>query len=273
MSEMPLGRNTSYPKTYNPEVLFPIPRIDNRRRLGVHSEVLPFRGYDLWRAYEVSWLDLRGKPVVMLAEFMVPVHSPYMVESKSFKLYLNSFNQTRFANPDDVRERLVSDLSGVAGAEVLVQLSSLSSVEEFGISLPQGESLDVLEIDIDCYQPDPALLRADAATVVEETLYSDLFKSNCPVTGQPDWGTVVLRYHGPRIDHAGLLRYLISFRDHEGFHEDCTEQIFCDLMARCRPINLGITLHFLRRGGLEIVPVRSTEPALLDFPAARLIRQ
>lgn len=273
MSEMPLGRNTRYPRTYCPEVLFPIPRVDNRSKLGLQSDALPFRGYDLWRAYEVSWLNQRGKPVAMLAEFIVPVHSPFMIESKSFKLYLNSFNQTRFASSVDVQHRLAADLSGLAGAEVLVQLSSLNSVEDFGVSQPQGESLDVLEIDIDSYQPDPALLRADAATVVEETLYSNLFKSNCPVTGQPDWGTVVLRYHGPRIDHAGLLQYLISYRDHEGFHEDCAEQIFCDLMARCRPLNLGITLHFLRRGGLEIVPVRSTDPALLDFPAARLIRQ
>lgn len=273
MKDMPLGRSTSYPKIYAPELLFPIARQDNRRRLGLSSDSLPFRGYDLWRAYEVSWLDSLGKPVVMLAEFMVPVHSPCMIESKSFKLYLNSFNQTRFDSTETVRQHMLRDLSAVAGAEVLVQFSSLDCLDSFGPSLPEGESLDSLEIAIDEYLPNPALLTADSSHKVEQVLYSDLFKSNCPVTGQPDWGTVVLRYHGPQIDREGLLRYLISYREHEGFHEDCAEQIFRDLMARCAPSSLSITLHFLRRGGLEIVPVRSTEPAQLDFPAPRLIRQ
>ncbi|MCP5343446.1 MAG: NADPH-dependent 7-cyano-7-deazaguanine reductase QueF [Pseudomonadales bacterium] len=273
MKDMPLGRNTAYPKSYAPELLFPIPRQDNRRRLGLSSGPLPFRGYDLWRAYEVSWLNSLGKPVVMLAEFMVPVHSPCMIESKSFKLYLNSFNQARFDSAESVRQRMLHDLSAVAGAEVLVQLSSLDNLDGFGPSLPEGESLDGLDIGIEEYQPNPALLTADPDSEVEQVLYSDLFKSNCPVTGQPDWGTVVLRYQGPEIDREGLLRYLISYREHEGFHEDCAEQIFRDLMARCTPSSLSITLHFLRRGGLEIVPVRSTEPSRLDFPAARLIRQ
>jgi len=273
MKEIPLGRATQYPTSYKPDLLFSISRQGNRQRLGITDFKLPFRGYDLWRAYEISWLDQHGKPVVSTGEFIVPANTPNIIESKSFKLYLNSLNQTRFDNSEQVQATLSKDLSLAAGGTVVVQLVPLDKPEEFAISRPPGICLDNLDVTIDTYQPNPDLLQVMAGQLVEETLYSDLFKSNCPVTAQPDWGTVVVQYKGPAIDHASLLRYLISFREHEGFHEDCTEQVFSDLQQHCQPESLSVMIHFLRRGGLEINPVRSMAPVQVDFPANRFVRQ
>lgn len=273
MNEIPLGRATQYPSTYNPNLLFAIARQPNREHLGIADSKLPFRGYDLWRAYEISWLDNKGKPVVATGEFIVPANSPNIIESKSFKLYLNSFNQTRFENSEQVQATLFNDLTKAAGSAVVVQLAPLSQPEGFAISNPLGICLDNLDVAIDAYKPNSNLLRADVKQYVEETLYSDLFKSNCPVTSQPDWGTVVIQYKGPAIAHTNLLQYLISFREHEGFHEDCTEQVFCDLKKQCQPQSLSVMIHFLRRGGLEINPVRSMDPVQVDFPANRFVRQ
>lgn len=273
MSEIPLGRATQYPTSYSPELLFSIPRIENRERIGIIGSQLPFRGYDLWRAYEVSWLNEQGKPVVATAEFIVPASSVHIIESKSLKLYLNSLNQTRYESFEQVRATLGADLSRAAGSTVVVQLTPLQHSEGFNICTPDGICLDALDVAIDRYTPDPQLLQIMAGPKVEETLYSDLFRSNCPVTAQPDWGTAVIRYTGPAIAHESLLRYLVSFREHEGFHEDCAEQVFCDLQKHCRPESLSVMIHFLRRGGLEINPVRSMDPVQVDFPANRFVRQ
>lgn len=273
MKQNPLGRTTNYSASYSPELLFSIARDSNRQRLGIALDQLPFRGYDLWRAYEISWLECGGKPAVATGEFIVPVGSPNIIESKSLKLYLNSLNQTRFDNIEQVQATITKDLSDAAGSTVIVQLSTLQHPDGFAISRTPGISLDSIDTAIDHYQPNRDLLKVDPKLLVEETLYSDLFRSNCPVTAQPDWGTVVIQYKGAAIEHKSLLRYLVSYREHEGFHEDCTEQIFCDLQERCKPESLSVVIHFLRRGGLEINPVRSIAPVQVEFPANRFVRQ
>ncbi len=273
MKENPLGKASEYPSQYSPELLFPIARKTNRIALGIAGDQLPFRGYDLWRAYEVSCVDNKGKPMVATAEFIVPANSEFIVESKSLKLYLNSLNQARFASLEQLQSTIANDLSNTAASPVIVQLYDLHSDDGFAISRPSGVCLDNLELSVDAYTPDATLLNCSAKEIVEEQLYSDLFKSNCPVTGQPDWGSAIVHYRGPAIDHASLLRYLISFRQHEGFHEDCTEHVFQDIVKYCQPESLSVAIHFVRRGGLEINPVRSTAPIELEFPADRFLRQ
>ena len=252
----PLGKDTAYPSRYDASLLYPIPRKLGRDAIGVDAQALPFVGSDRWHAYELSWLDARGKPHMATATFAVPADSPMLVESKSFKLYLNSFNAHRVASPEALRAQIEADLSHAAGAPVSMQ---------FGLppmTANAGESIDALEIDIASYgPPDAALLAADAADVAEETLCSALLKSNCPVTGQPDWADVTIAYRGPRIDRAGLLRYLVSFRDHAEFHEQCVERIFIDLLARCAPERLSVEARYTRRGGLDINPWRATKGA------------
>ncbi|WP_340649783.1 NADPH-dependent 7-cyano-7-deazaguanine reductase QueF [Pseudoxanthomonas winnipegensis] len=248
-----LGREVAYPSHYDPALLFPIPRAAARAEIGLDAAVLPFTGHDRWHAYELAWLDTRGKPQVATATLTVPADAPNLIESKSLKLYLNSLNAERFETLEAVCERVAADLSARAGGAVTVQ----AGLPPFGEQ--PGTLLDALELDIDDYgPPNPAHLAADADDPASETLVSHLLKSNCPVTGQPDWGTVVLRYDGPRIDHAGLLRYLVSFRDHAGFHEQCVERIFADVSARCAPQRLSVEARYTRRGGLDINPWRIT---------------
>ena len=256
-----LGQAVAYRDTYAPELLFPIERQLKRDELGIAAGALPFVGEDLWNAYELSWLDARGKPVVALGEFRVPATSPRLIESKSLKLYLNAFNQQRMASVDEVQSRIAADLSAAAGAEVGVVLMPLATRPQRRSAYPQGECLDALDIAIDTYQPAPELLHATGAEV-EETLYSHLLKSNCLVTGQPDWGMLVVRYRGPAIDREGLLRYVVSFRAHNEFHEQCVERVFCDLMARCRPQELAVWARYTRRGGLDINPFRASHAGL-----------
>ncbi len=264
-----LGRDVAYPSHYDPALLFPIPRAAARGQIGIDTHALPFAGHDRWQAYELSWLDRRGKPQVAAAMFSVPCTSPSLIESKSLKLYLNSLNAHRFDDAERVRALLVRDLSAAAGAEVAVSFD-LPPMRTGGAD---GSSLDALELDIDCYgPPDAGYLSAEAGTRVAETLYSDLLKSNCPVTGQPDWASVEIRYEGPRIDRAGLLRYLISFRDHAEFHEQCVERIFADVMARCAPAQLSVEARYTRRGGLDINPWRAT-PGTAPVAALREFRQ
>jgi 7-cyano-7-deazaguanine reductase len=264
--DVPLGRSVDYPRHYDAGLLFPIPRAAGRSALGISADALPFAGHDRWHAYELSWLDVRGKPRVATATFTVPADSPQLVESKSLKLYLNSFNATRFDGDDGVVARIADDLSRAAGAPVAVALGLPGLADE------DATLVDTLEIEVDEYgPPNPAHLHA-ADEVVAETLRSELLKSNCPVTGQPDWADVRIAYRGPRIDRAGLLRYLVSFRDHCEFHEQCVERIFVDVVARCRPQWLSVEARYTRRGGLDINPWRAT-PGTTPAPPARAARQ
>jgi 7-cyano-7-deazaguanine reductase len=258
----PLGKHTVYADRYDPSLLFPIPRQGKRDEIGVH-EPLPFQGVDIWNAYELSWLDMRGKPVAAVAEFHVPAHSPNIIESKSFKLYLNGFAQEPLANAAALSALLQQDLSRAAGAPVLVHIHAPRAARHVFADL-DGENIDDLPIAIDDYGPPKAdYLHADPqAEVVEETLVSDLLRSNCPVTGQPDWGSVQIAYRGRPIDREGLLRYLVSFRTHNEFHEQCVERIFVDVLARCAPASLSVYARYTRRGGLDINPFRSTGNAL-----------
>ena len=263
-----LGQEVAYPSQYDAGLLFPIPRAAGRTGIGVDDAALPFIGHDRWHAYELGWLDAHGKPCVATATFSVPCTSPNLVESKSLKLYLNSLNSERFNSDEAVRERIAVDLSARAGADVTVAfgLPEMAAVDE-------GESIDAQDIEIDDYgPPNPDYLSSDDAQVVEEVLVSQLLKSNCPVTGQPDWATVILAYRGPRMERAGLLRYLVSFRDHAGFHEQCVERIFQDLGARCAPQSLSVEARYTRRGGLDINPWRAT-PGTRAPTALREARQ
>lgn len=272
MTHNPLGRQTDYVATYSPHLLFPIARSDSRSLLGIIGESLPFYGVDIWTGYELSWLNAQGKPQVAIAEFVVPCDSEFIVESKSFKLYLNSLNQSRFDDIEQVRSILVRDLSSIVNAPVEIALFPLghsSSLEKI-ISLP-GECLDDLPVAIDTYQPQPDYLEVNA-DVVDENIYSHLLKTNCPVTGQPDWASIQISYRGRKIKQEGLLRYLVSFREHQDFHEHCVERIFMDILGRCAPESLTIYARYTRRGGLDINPWRSTERAAKP-DAVRLVRQ
>lgn len=253
-STLPLGRDVAYPAHYDPTLLFPIARALGRTALGVRDDALPFIGYDRWHAYELSWLDARGKPHAATTTLRVPADSPNLVESKSLKLYLNSFNAHRFDDAAAVLATIAADLTHAAGAAVEVSFGLPDVAAGDG-----AESIDGLNIGIDRYgPPDPQRLHADTGTIVDERLCSALLKSNCPVTGQPDWASVRIAYRGARLDRAGLLRYLVSFRDHAEFHEQCVERIFVDLMARCAPQALSVEARYTRRGGLDINPWRAT---------------
>jgi 7-cyano-7-deazaguanine reductase len=265
LAASPLGRPVDYPDRYDPSVLFPIPRAQNRATL-FEGATLPFVGADIWNAYEISWLNMRGKPEVAMASFVVPAESPNIVESKSFKLYLNSFNQTRLQDAAELQSRLETDLAAVAGQAVQVRLIAPAAFGRQPIAELDGVDLDSQDIAIHHYQPAPQLLRVDeAGQVVEETLSSRLLKSNCPVTGQPDWGSVQIRYRGRPIDRAALLAYIVSFREHAEFHEHCVERIFTDVMAACHCEALTVYARYTRRGGLDINPWRSS--GALDLPA------
>ncbi len=267
-----LGRQTEYISVYNPSLLCPIPRQQSRRELGVNPDALPFRGVDIWTAYEVSWLNSDGKPEVAIAEFELPATSPSIIESKSFKLYLNSFNQTAFANMYDVARTMESDLGACAGAAVMVKLQPLTQFAQQGIGHFTGECIDQEPVKIDCYSPSPDLLSLSKPDkVVSEVLYSDLLKSNCPVTGQPDWASVYVQYRGAQIDRASLLKYIISFREHQDFHEHCVERMFLDIQTRCNPEALTVYARYTRRGGLDINPYRTNGS---EGPTdVRLVRQ
>ncbi|WP_206861978.1 NADPH-dependent 7-cyano-7-deazaguanine reductase QueF [Lysobacter changpingensis] len=256
--DLPLGRHVDYPREYDASLLFPIARSLGRDHIGIDAGALPFIGVDRWNAYELSWLDARGKPRVATATITVPAASPNLVESKSLKLYLNSFNASRFASEADVRARIVEDLTRVAGAPVDVEFG-LPPIDEAAPDNAVMDCIDSLDIDIDDYGPPNAdHLAADASHVVTETLTSSLLKSNCPVTGQPDWARIVIDYHGPKLDRAALLRYLVSFRDHAEFHEQCVERVFVDLVARTGAQRLSVEARYTRRGGLDINPWRAT---------------
>jgi len=248
-----LGKKTDYLSAYDPGLLCPLDRREGRNALGLTE--LPFQGVDIWHNYEVSWLDAQGKPQVAIARIAVPADSPYLIESKSMKLYFNSLNFRRFDDRYAVTACVETDLGRAAQARVQVTLLPVHGAG--GADILPGDCLDDLPLRDCAYHPDAALLRADAGCPVEETLHSHLLRSNCPVTGQPDWGSVVLHYRGPRIDREALLRYLISFREHNDFHEQCVERIFRDVLKQCRPEALTVYACYTRRGGLDINPWRS----------------
>jgi 7-cyano-7-deazaguanine reductase len=253
----PLGKTSAYQTQYAPELLFPIPRQQKRDEIGI-AGTLPFFGVDIWNAYEISWLNMRGKPQVAIASVQVPADSPNIIESKSFKLYLNSFNQTRVANIDALLELLREDLSGAVGAPVYIRLTTPDHFQDQKMGELEGLLLDRLDIEVDNYTPSPALLKANHDEApVEETLVSHLLKSNCLVTGQPDWASVQIHYAGPQIDQEGLLKYLIGFREHNEFHEQCVERIFMDILRQCKPGKLSVYARYTRRGGLDINPWRT----------------
>ncbi|WP_339413565.1 NADPH-dependent 7-cyano-7-deazaguanine reductase QueF [Pseudomonas sp. EA_35y_Pfl2_R5] len=270
--DSPLGKSSEYIATYTPSLLFPIPRAAKWAELGLSAETLPYQGVDFWNCFELSWLLPSGKPVVAIGEFAIPADSPNIIESKSFKLYLNSLNQSLFNSADELVAVLTQDLSAAAGKSVGVRVRSLAEVTADGVQAAPGICIDELDVAISNYaQPQPELLRCDSARVVEESLHSHLLKSNCPVTGQPDWGSLVVQYRGLALDHASLLAYLVSFRQHADFHEQCVERIFLDLQRLLKPEHLTVYARYVRRGGLDINPYRSSGPISPDNQ--RLVRQ
>jgi 7-cyano-7-deazaguanine reductase len=266
-----LGKASAYIDQYDASLLFPIPRAGKRAEIGI-AAAAPFFGADMWTAFVVSWLNTRGKPQVALVHFTIPCESVNIVESKSFKLYLNSFNNTRFADAADVLARLRTDIGeavwrgGVVQSSVGVKMISPELFDREPIYEFDGLSLDRLDVECTRYQPAPDLLSAaqDEAPV-SEVLVSNLLKSNCLVTGQPDWGSVQISYSGPQIEQEGLLQYLVSFRNHNEFHEQCVERIFMDIWTRCKPLKLAVYARYTRRGGLDINPFRTSHPQALPL--------
>ena len=251
-----LGQATEYPDRYDAGLLQPIPRVLGRDALGLdEAGALPFTGVDLWTHYELSWLDAGGKPVVAIGEIRVPAESDSLIESKSLKLYFNSLNFARFASPQGFVAQVEQDLSEAAGAAVSLTLLDASAAA--GAEALPGRCVDDLPLVTDSYTPDPGLLRSDPADEADEVLHSHLLRSNCPVTDQPDWGSVLIHYRGPRIDPQSLLAYLVSFRRHADFHEQCVERIFTDLQRHAGARQLSVYARYTRRGGLDINPFRS----------------
>ncbi len=259
MSEILLGKDVKYKDFYDNSLLFPIKRSLNRNKIIIQSE-LPFNGYDLWNCYELSWLNLKGKPEVRILHFVISANSEYLIESKSIKLYLNSFNNTKFTNEIQVFDLITKDLSSVSGLSVEVSMHPLDYYQKQPLSLFEGILLDEIDVEIFDYEVNSDLLKIDfnaTDNVIEETLYSNLLKSNCLVTNQPDWASVQIKYKGRKINHASLLKYLISYRNHNGFHEDCIEHIFIDILENCKPQELTIYAKYTRRGGVDINPFRT----------------
>lgn len=269
-----LGKKSDYDATYNVERLFPIPRIGKRIEIGVNPVDLPFRGFDCWNHYEVSWLNEKGKPCVGTAEIIYDCSSPMIIESKSLKLYFNSFNNTQFKTITDLEHTVRRDLGACVGMDVHVTIQPLNGLQEFDLPAHfEGECIDEQDISCSVYLVEPNFLTVNE-TVVNEVLYSDLLKSNCLVTNQPDWGSVQIAYTGPKIDREGLLKYIVSFRNHNEFHEQCIERIFVDILRLCTPETLTVYGRYTRRGGLDINPYRTTEKTVsLKGKNVRLVRQ
>lgn len=271
--KLELGKKSEYDAHYNADKLFPISRDGKRIEIGIDPEHLPFWGFDSWNHYEVSWLNDKGKPVVAMAEIVYACDSPNIIESKSLKLYFNSFNNTAFDSLADVERTIQLDLSRSLKTEVFVTIHQLGTGKVIPIQDTfSGVSIDDLDVSCSVYSVEPDFLTVEKV-LVEETLYSDLLKSNCLVTFQPDWGSVQIHYKGPKIDREGLLKYIVSFRNHNEFHEQCIERIFVDLMRQCKPQELTVYGRYTRRGGLDINPYRSTQKPDLASKNIRLPRQ
>lgn len=261
-SDTGLGKDTAYIDQYDAALLFPILRNKARatgEKEGAETGGLPFLGTDLWTAFEISWLNQQGLPQVAIGEFIFPCTSDAIIESKSFKLYLNSFNQTQYPSMDAVQAVMQADVSAACGAEIEVQLYRVGDYNEIRpVAESEGTCIDQRSVSVDTYQPNAGFLQADSSALVSETVYSHLLRTNCPVTDQPDWASVYISYKGAQIDADGLLKYIVSFRQHQDFHEQCVEKIFVDIMARCQPQELSVYARYMRRGGLDINPYRST---------------
>ncbi len=273
LAKAPLGKKSSYIDCYAPELLFPIPRLDKRVEIGIdNSYTLPFIGQDLWTGYEISWLNLKGKPQIAIANFIFPCQSPCIIESKSFKLYLNSFNNSKFNTINEVQKHMVNDLSKACGMSVEVNFIDESNSINSAIGKFDGFCLDELNVEFSDYIVKPQLIKSDSSNIASEKLYSNLLKSNCLVTGQPDWGSVYIEYQGAKLSHESLLQYIVSFRNHNEFHEQCVERIFMDITQYAKPTKLSVYARYTRRGGLDINPFRSNylkQPSMI----IRLFRQ
>ena len=278
-----LGKSAAYVDQYDATLLFPIPRAGKRAEIGI-ADAVPFFGADMWTAFELSWLNLRGKPQVALVHFTVPCESLNIIESKSFKLYLNSFNNSRFADADAVKVRLRADITeavwrNTAGEPVVAPTTigvTVVGADQFDrepVHELDGLNLDRLDIECTQYTPAPELLTVTPGEQpVSEVFVSNLLKSNCLVTGQPDWGSVQISYSGDQIEQGGLLQYIVSYRNHNEFHEQCVERIFMDIWTRCKPTKLTVYARYTRRGGLDINPFRTSHPQALP-PNVRTARQ
>ncbi len=271
-SENPhLGKQTCYTSQYKPDLLFAIPRSAKRKELGCDGNT-PFVGHDIWNGYELSWLNDKGKPEVAILQFTLDAMSLNIIESKSLKLYFNSLNNTHFPSWSDVKKIIEHDLSDALMSPVTVTLERLNACKHQTLHELPGHCLDLLDISCTEYSVNPKLLSCNTQSAVQEALYSDLLKSNCLVTGQPDWGSIHIYYHGQQINHEGLLKYIISFRNHNEFHEQCVERIFLDIWKHCRPEKLLVEARYTRRGGIDINPIRASHKGLIH-PYKRLARQ
>ena len=266
-----LGTDVNYRSQYTPELLQPVPRSLNREQIGVNGQNLPFTGEDIWNGYELSWLNPKGLPQVAVLRCSVPVTSPNIIESKSFKLYLNSLNQTVFNDYDSLSTTIENDLSQCAGERVNVDIIHPKQFINEQFIITDWQCIDDQDIQIDEYQPNPSLLKTTSHENVTQALYSNLLKSNCLVTDQPDWATLFIKYSGQQICSESLLRYIVSFREHSEFHEQCVERIFKDIIQQTGVSKLTVYARYTRRGGLDINPFRSNfETSYGDW---RLVRQ
>lgn len=253
----PLGKRVFAPVTYHPEILYPIPREPMRDEIGI-TGTIPFYGLDIWNTYELSWLNMRGKPQIAMMNLTVSSDSPNIVESKSMKLYLNSLAQMQLADTDALVALLRVDLSDAFGSPVTISLIPQSAFASVSLAELDGLLLDRLDIEATQYSLDPSLLTTNTEEPpVEEMLVSHILKTNCPVTGQPDWGSIQIHYAGHAINQEGLLKYLISYREQQEFHEQCVERIFMDILKACKPQGLTVYARYTRRGGISINPWRS----------------
>lgn len=269
LAYLSLGKASEYIENYSPGLLQAVPRSLNRNELELH-ETLPFSGTDRWNGYELSWLNSKGKPQIAMLRCEVPASSENLIESKSFKLYLNSFNQTKFTSQQAVHKAISRDLSQCAGESVALELFGSTEFSDMDLVTWDATCIDDLDIEIDEYLLKPSYLKT-TNELTSETLCSHLLKSNCLITNQPDWASVLIRYEGQAIEHESLLRYLISFRQHNEFHEQCVERIFCDIMKFCQPQKLSVYARYTRRGGLDINPFRSNFESI--YKEQRLARQ
>lgn len=268
-----LGKRSDYDPSYNPDRLYPIAREGKRNEIGIDANDLPFVGFDVWNHYEVSWLNSKGKPIVATAEIIYDCHSPFIIESKSMKLYFNSFNNTQFESVAKLKSCIKQDIEKRIESTVSVKVTPLSYDESLP-SVKSFEGININDLDVECsvYTVEPGFLKM-LDDSVEETLVCDLLKSNCLVTGQPDWGSLQISYIGNKICHEGLLKYIVSFRNHNEFHEQCIERIFVDILNHCQPKELTVYGRYTRRGGLDINPYRSTNNHSVDSKNVRLLRQ